>query len=184
MIINLLDGFSLVRVGENTVDTYFHAVREYGLPAVRSAVGDYLRGHVSRADHSRPPSAPEFAIEVRSQYDRIQRRQAHQTGKIDQDRVPAGCRLVAGGTMLSIPIGHPLATSPDRTMPEGSAINYGFGRISLAGLTAREVEMVERLGGRTPDGQSMAGMDESVLKAALADAKRLASEKRREIAAA
>lgn len=84
--------------------------------------------------------------------------------------IPAGTTLVAGGTMLSIPAGHPMLKDSRLRLAHGTVMDYGRGKVQLGGLTRSEAEMVDRMKGVTLDGRSMVGMTVAEIRAAVSGA--------------
>lgn len=156
----LLGGFNS-QVTQATVSAYVDAVIEAPVEAVRLAYKDYRDKQVPGHDYRFAPTAPDFGARVRMRQAILERQE-----RPALPPAPKGMTRLPDGS-LSVPVGIPFDWD-GAVLPDGSTTNCGHGNIQLGGLTRREAEIVERMGGMTPTGKNFARLSLAEKRAEIA----------------
>lgn len=152
LVIMLIEGYpSLINAGEGTVAAYVRPLMTLDPQAVRNAVDAYQTGVAANQRVGRAPDATEFYLEAQRQHALLTPRDKLRTSR----PVPEGYKLTPDGRHLIVPPGKPIPEGWDRIV-DGNTIDFGAGTIQLGGLTHREAQVIQTLGGMSPDGKNFA----------------------------
>jgi hypothetical protein len=145
-ILGLFDNWRTAPTDES-LNAYLVQAEPFCVEAVTRSVQQFASGLVER-DHRFPPPVPEFIANVRQWQRAIDSRHA-----------------ASDGHLISYRAGEP---RPAGYEPLGGTVDFGRGKITLAGLTEAEQMLVFKGNGVAPDGRSLAHMSASEIRHAIA----------------
>lgn len=163
LVVMFMEGYpSLINATEGNVAAYVRPLLTLSPEAVRKAIDRFTMGEVPGQRIGHPPNATELYIEAQKHHAIL----SSQAKRVTRE-VPEGYRLTADGTHLIIPAGKPVPPGWDR-VPMGTTVDHGHGMIHIGGLTRREAQVVDDMGGVSPDGKNFARMTLPEMRAEIA----------------